>query len=505
MSLRVGVMRGVFSMGGTRLLSALMGAGAILILARLLTPEDFGIVAIATAILTVVQSCTDLSLSNALIQKEKVEETHVHTAWTMALIRSLVLCIFFGLAAWPLSVIYSNPDLIPVFLVSGATGAMIGLQNPNVWLVTKKMSFGPVALVQFLQKAVGVIAAIILAFLLKSYWAIILGYAVGAVVSTATSYVILPYRPRISLKYVREIWAFSGWMFFNQILETLNWRIDQLIIGLEVPKGQLGLYAMADNLAVIPTRETILPIRLALFSGLANLTQNVSKMAQSQLLAQSSIAMLVAPLGFGLALVADPFVRIALGDQWTASIPFVEICAIYYALGTFSMSIQPVAMALAKTKLLFFRQVIAVFIKIPLIVIGLFSGGLIGAALGRLASEFLTVMVEFLFLRHMLNLSLGQQLRQHGLTICGLSAMALAIYLVGMPLAETAFGPAIELIAKIMIGGTAYFATIYLAWLAFGRPAGPVTELFRALAGISARLKNRRDSGLSRESTENGL
>lgn len=503
MSLRLGVVRGAFSLGGARVASNLLSAGAILVLARLLTPEDFGIVAIATAILTVVQSCTELSLNNALIQKEEVEPSHIDTAWTMALIRSLLICLFFALASWPLSLVYANPEMMPVFIVSGLTGAMIGLQNPHIWLATKRMSFTPLALVQFSQKAAGIGLAIIFALIVKSYWAIIAGNAFGAIAAALFSYFLIPYRPRLSLKHVKEIWAFSGWMFFNQLFETLNWRIDQLIIGLVVPKAQLGIYAMADNFAVIPTRETIQPIRHALFPGLANLSKDIARLTRSHLLAQSSIAMLITPLGIGLALVAGPAVKIALGDQWLAAIPFVTICAVYYALGTFSMGLQPVAMALGKTKLLFIRQIFAVFVKIPLIIGGLITGGLIGAAMGRLISESITVMIEFLFLRHLLNISLWQQLKHHALTICGLVSLTLGVFLADLLLANAHVGVATELAVKILAGGAFYAGAILVVWLATGRPAGPVTELVSFARRVTAQRQIRRKPPLRPESAEN--
>lgn len=496
MKVRSGVVRGVFSLGGARIASNILGAASILVLARLLSPADFGIVAIATAVLTVVQSCTELSLNNALIQKERVDRSHIDTVWTMALIRAVLMVLLFIVAAWPLSRLYSDADMVPVFVVSGITGALIGLQNPWIWLVTKEMRFAPLALVQFSQKAVGIALAIFLAINFESFWAIIAGNALGALFAGALSYILIPYLPRFSLAKAGEIWAFSGWMFFNQMFETLNWRIDQLLIGLMVPKAELGIYAVADNLAVIPTRESIQPIRHALFPGLANLSQDLLRMSRSHLLAQSSIAMLIAPLGFGLALVAEPAVDVALGSQWKAAVPFVQIGAVYYALGTFSMGLQPVAMALGRTKTLFFRQVIAVIIKVPLIAGGLFAGGLIGAAYGRLVSEFVTVIIEFLFLRHLLQIPLTQQLRKHSLTICGLFSMTIGLTLIDNSISGRGIPPAAELAALVVIGGVLYAGTIGAAWLAAGRPPGPLAELADVITRMMAERSERRAAEL---------
>jgi O-antigen/teichoic acid export membrane protein len=259
-----------------------------------------------------------------------------------------------------------------------------------------------------------------------------------------------------------------------------------------VPKAQLGIYAVADNLAVIPTRESIQPIRHALFPGMANLSQDLPRLSRSHLLAQSSIAMLIAPLGVGLALVAEPAVAVALGNQWEAAVPFVQIGAVYYSLGTFSMGLQPVAMALAKTKLLFIRQVIAVFIKIPLIVGGLLAFGLVGAALGRLISEFVTVLVEFLFLRNLLKLPVSQQLRHHALTICGLLVMAAGLPLIEGALASINIPVAAELALTVLCGGLLYVGTLAVVWLVTGRPSGPLTELMGSIARMTGKGRERR-------------
>ena len=487
MTLRLGVMRGALTLAGGNIAANILAALALLALARLLTPEDFGIVAIAAAILSIVQACTELSLNNALIQKEQVDRTHIDTAWTMALIRSGVICGIFAIGAWPLSIIYGNDDLILVFLVSGLGGAVLGLHNPKVWLETKQMAFRPLVVVQFLRRALGIILAVVLAVFLQSYWAIILGTFIGAVASSTISYLLVPYRPRLSLEHVREIWSFSGWMFLSQMFETLNWRIDQLIIGLAVPKGQLGIYAMADNLAVIPTRETIYPIRYALFPGLATISRDHERLRRSHLRSQSTIAMLIAPLGVGLALVAEPVVALALGSQWTDAVPYVQIFSIVYMLSVFSIGLQPVAMSLNRTKVLFWRQSIAFLVKVPAIVTGLLTGGLLGAALGRLLADAASALIELFFLKRLLGIAITTQIAHHALTIAALFAMAVAVSIVGRFVPHGESPLLLELGVEIATGAIVYTAVIGGTWLVMARPDGPVKILLDALAHLRSR------------------
>lgn len=489
MSLKLGMVRGVFSLAGARLAANLLGAVAIVILARLLTPEDFGIVAIAGSVLSLVQSCTELSLSNALVQKDKVDKSHVDTVWTMALFRSAALCLLFVVLAWPLSVLYSVPELVPVLMISGLTGAVMGLQNPLITLVTKQMRFGPMALVQMGHKLLSHGAAIALALAFHSYWAIIAGNALGAVFAALLTYLLVPYRPRFSLLHVREIWSFSGWMFFKQLCETLNWRVDQLILGALVPKAQLGVYAIADSLAVIPSRETIQPIRHALFPGLANLNGDAVRLKNACLRAQATLAMVTAPLGIGLALVADPAVRIALGEQWIAAIPFVQISAVFYTISIFSTGLQPVAMAMGRTRILFIQQAIVLVLKVPLIIAGFLFGGLLGAALGRCLCEFISMVLELIASKILTGVSVTAQAISHIITLIGLTAMAGGVYLAHTLLERTQSGHAMQLAAEVAAGGTIYAAAVAAVWFAAGRPDGPVSEILLVAGRFGSSLR----------------
>ncbi|MFM5885569.1 MAG: lipopolysaccharide biosynthesis protein [Novosphingobium sp.] len=489
MSLGPSLARGAVSLGGARIIGNLLGAISIVILARLLTPTDFGIVAIASSILSIVQSCTELSLANALIQKRDVQRSHIDTAWTMSLLRSLALILVLAMLAWPLAEIYRMPNLIPVILVSGLTGAAAGLQNPLISLATKDMRFGPIAVSQLAQKALSFAFAVVLALMLRSYWAIIAGNALGAVLASLLTYFIVPYRPRFDLSRLREIWSFSGWLFLKQLCETLNWRADQLIIGTLVSKPQLGVYAMADSLAVIPSRETLHPIRQALYPGLAIVNGNDERLRSSTLRAQATLAMVVAPLGIMLALVAEPAIRIALGDQWRQAVPFVQISALLYSFGCFSVGLQPVAMAVGRTKILFVLQAIVLLVKLPMLVAGFIVGGLLGTALARCLVEFLAMMLELVAIRILVGITVGKQIHAHAATIAGLVAMSVVVTQVHRVLAASQDNALVQFGIEVITGIAVYGATVLGLWLASGKRLGPVDELLHVAGRLLARFR----------------
>lgn len=491
MSLSVSLARGAVSLGSARIVGNLLGALSIVILARLLTPADFGIVAIASSVLSIVQSCTELSLASALIHRNVVHRSHVDTAWTMSLLRSIAIVLLLALLAWPLAAVYRMPGLVPVILVSGVTGAAAGLQNPLVALATKDMRFGPTAIAQLAQKGLGIGLAIVLALMLHSYWAIIAGSALGAVLASLITYVLIPYRPRLSLRHVREIWSFSGWLFFKQLCETLNWRADQLIVGSLVSKPQLGIYAMADNLAVIPSRETLHPIRQALYPGLATVNGNGERLRSTTLRAQATLAMMVAPLGVLLALVAEPAVRIALGEQWREAVPFVQISALLYSFGCFSVALQPVAMATGRTKVLFVLQAVMLVVKLPMLIAGFMIGGLLGTAIARCMAEFLSMGLELIAIRLLAGIAVGTQLYAHATTVAGLVVMSVVVVQTHRLLVDIQGNAFVQFGVEAMLGAAAYGTVILGLWLASGRKDGPVSELAKIAGRMLGTFRHR--------------
>lgn len=485
MSLKLGMIRGAATLSAARIAINLLSAASIVILARLLTPDDFGIVAIASAVLSVVISVTELYFFQALIQQQEVSRGEINSAWTLSLLRAVAVIAFCAAIAWPLAWAFSEPRLVPVFVIAGVTGAFMGFHNPLISLATRDMSFGPLVIFQICQKGVGLVLAIVLALNFGNYWSIIIGNCVGAVLASLVSYFLIPYWPRLNFAHFGKIWGFSSWMFLNQLCETIGWRFDQLAIGLVLPGRLLGIYAVADNLAVIPSRELSVPLNIALFSGMSAINGDMPRLRRSYLSAQATLAMVTLPLVIGLALVAGPVVRVVLGEQWLECTPYVALLALGYAIASLNTSLRPMAMALGQTRLVFERELWILLVKVPLILTGLLSAGLLGVALGSLVAAVLGCAISYRFSTRLIGLSLAEQLRSHGLTFAGLAAMAATLLglqeLTGM---VKSLGDLVALAVLVAAGGLAYVGTVLALWRMKGKPDGAVVEV----AQIAERL-----------------
>ena len=480
MSLRHGVIHGAASLGSARIVVSLLNAVSIVILARILSPDDFGIIAIAMAVVSMTVAVTEAALHQALVQFREPTQHHIDTVWTMSLIRAGLVFAVIALAAWPLSRAYGDERLVGVFLVAGVTGAFMEFYNPLLTMATRDMRFGPFSVFQIGQKVAGLGLAIALAFALGNFWGIILGNAFGAILASLASYLIIPYRPTFTLSRMREIWGFSGWMSLNQLCETINWRFDQLAMGFAVTRAELGYYSVADSIAVIPSRELSFPIRNALFPGFSQIAEKPEQLRLAFIEAQSGVALLTAPAAIGVAILADPAVGLLLGHRWSEIVPVLQFLAISYAFDTFITVIRPLGMALGATKYLFLRQLTALFVRIPLILGGLALGGLVGAAAGRALSSLVNCLISFLLAKRLVSVGVWEQIQAHGLTLVCLLAMSVAVIASQGALPNSiADVPLLQLLVMVPIGVLTYVGAVLALWHMSGRRDGPVKALLR--------------------------
>lgn len=483
MTMRAAVARGALALGATRIVINLAALGSLVVVARLLTPEDFGVVAIATTLLGIIIAVTELSVGSALVQRAEVTQQHIDSAWSLALLRSLLMAAAFAAAALPLANLYGDARLTPVFVLSGLTGAIGGLVNPKVMLKTRDMRFAPMLGVQLSQKLIGLAAGIALALWLRNYWAVLIGNAVGALTGVLLSYLVAPYRPRFTLARARDIMGFSGWLFMGQVVTVLNWRFDHLLFGFVLTRPQLGTYSMADSVAAIPSREVTTPFVQALFPGFSAVNgEDITRLRRAYGTAQAAIGMVALPAGFGLAAIADPLVRVALGEKWLAAVPLIQIIAACYAIQTLAIGVRPLAMARGDTRALFWRELLGLGMRVPLVTVGLLVGGMVGAAWGRSLGAVVMTLIAFRLVREILGLGVAAQVWAHRRTIAATGAMTMVVLAGEAHLAR--FAPEVVLALLLPAGGLVYLSVLGLLWVAEGRRAGPETELLGLARGV---------------------
>lgn len=485
--------KGTFWITVTRGATNLLGLVSTIVLARLLMPADFGLVAIATTMLAIVSAITELSLSNALIQHSNPTEEHFHTAWSLNMVRAIVVSALFVAAAYPAALIYDDPRLIGIMVALGLTVVLGGAINPKLVVFQRSLDFQPFLYRSVGSKLAGFIAAIGVAIAYQSYWALVVGSIVAQLATLVLSYTLRPFRPRVMWKHAGELWSFSIWLTLSQIVKTLNWRFDQLLIGWILGKTSLGHYTVGNNLAYLPTTEAISPLTQTLFPAFAALKHDKARLRKAYGSAQALISAIALPVAFGWALVADPTVRLIMGETWLPAVIVVQIIACVAGIATLASSVQPLALALGEPRKIFHRDTVFFLTRVPLIVIGMYEAGMLGMLWVRMVTGSINTVVNMHLVSRLIGIPVRTQIMQNLRTIVATAIMVIVVTLVrphigaGMDM--------MSLVAQIAtlasVGALTYVAAILLLWRAANRPDGPEREVLQAMQKLRSSIYER--------------
>lgn len=486
------MLKGGMWIAGARAVTNGLGFLSTILLARLLVPDDFGLVALATSILAIVNAVTALPVSEALIQHRKPTTDHFHTAWSIGVARAVLVALVMAASARPAALIYSDPRLEVVIYAFAFGVALSGLGNPRRIMLNRDLVFWQDALLSVGQKLAMIVVSLLIAWEYKSYWALILGSLAGQVAYVLLSYTALPFLPRITFKHTRDLLSFSVWLSLGQIINTINWRFDQLLIGGLSGRAALGYYSVGDNLAQLPTREAIAPLTQPLYPAFSRVADDHERLRAGYQRAQAFITAVALPIGVGFALLASPLILHFMGEKWAPAVIVAQGLSAIFALQTLGSLAQPLGMAAGATKLLFKRDVQMFFVRLPIITAGILLGGLPGLVAARALTGVIAIAVNMILVRGLIGLNVQTQLAVNLRSLVSVAVMAAGVTMLQWTLREMVAPPPffINMALTIASGAILYTGSMATQWLFAGRPPGPEAEfarLVRAFFGYRTR------------------
>jgi O-antigen/teichoic acid export membrane protein len=468
-----------------------LSALSTIVLAWYLQPSDFGLVALATTMLAIVTSITELSLAQALIRHEAPTASHFSAAWTLNAARGLILCLLLAACAFPIALIYDDPRLKAVMVALGLSVLINGLTNPLLTTLRRDLIFWQDFVLRVSEKLVGLVASVAIAMVYHSYWALVIGILASQFARIVISYAVLPFRPSITFRHAREFFSFSAWLSAGQIVNTLNWRFDYLLIGKVLGGAELGYYSVGSNLARMPTREATSPLTETIYPSFAQIRGNDARLASAYQRAQALVSAIALPAGFGVAMLADPLVRLLLGEKWAPIVFIVQTLAAVYALQTLGSLVQPLGMAKGETRILFIRDIQMLFVRVPIIFGSLMLYGLQGVVLARVFTGLLGALVNMVLVQRLIGVTVLKQLAANARALISILVMAAGVHVAAVSMLHTTEKPmlALQLAMLVVLGGAIYCGTTFLLWILMKRPAGPEEEIRRILGEILSRVR----------------
>ena len=449
------------------------------ILARLLVPEDFGLIAMAMLVVGVVQVFAFIGTDVSLIRRPDAGPAEFDTAWTLNVILGGVLSGVIMLLAYPTAAHFGDPRLIALMQTLGVVPLIGGLQNIGVVSFRKELDFHKEFRFEVAARFIGLFISISLALWLRSYWAMALAMVTQSVIATTLSYFLHPYRPRLSLASRATLLPDALWLFARNLAFSVRERVDQLFVGQMVGAQNLGSYFVPKSIATMLTAEMMQPLGRALLPGYAKLLQEPERMREMLLNTLTTVALLSVALGVGLMAVAEDFVMIVLGAKWTQSIPYLEMFALAGAFAGIQSMVAPFFAALGYMKTVAAYAWVQVMLFIVVLMSLSSQGDILLLAQSVVVLTLCTMIMGLYLIIHFTPVTLQQLLSAlYRPLLSGILMFAAVKVLQPFMLDQVL----IRLVLSVLVGAIVYAVSMMGLWRLSGSPNGFEKTVYAVLA-----------------------
>jgi O-antigen/teichoic acid export membrane protein len=460
------------------------------VLVRLLSPTDFGVVAMAQSIIAMVQLLAAFGFDVALIRDQSATEDHYHTAWTLNVALGALISVIVVALAGPISTFYGRPELFWVICALALSSLFSGLENIGVVAFRKELRFRNEFAFQISRKVLAVGVTLPLAYALHSYWALVVGTLTSALAGTVISYLAHPFRPRFSLAKAGELLAFSRWLLLGNLIGFVRERSSDFFVGRFAGAAALGAYNVSYEISNMPTTELSAPINRALMPGFAAIADDPAALQRTYLQAFGLLVSLAVPAAFSILALADFLVPVLLGAQWLDAVPLIRMLAVTGVFQAMQSSSAAALIATGYPKSVSATNALYALVLLAGLALFVPGQGAIGAAIATAGAVLVATPIFLLNLRRHVGVPLRELLRRLWRPACGAAAMLVAV-LVGLPHHRPDMGMAAaigHLAAGVVLAVAVHAGSVlFLWWLAGCPPGAEATLLARLRAALPRR------------------
>lgn len=381
--------RGVLWTGGGQILRQIVQVVGSVVLARLLAPDDFGLLGMAMFFVGIGQLFADFGIGSAIVQA-RVDDRVVLSScfWLNMAVAGALALIVLGASPW-ISDFYRRSDLTPLIAVLSLNLLLAGLQVVPQALLYRDMRFAELAKAQVLGSLAGALVAITMAWSGAGVWSLVAQPLVGSTVNLGICLAALSWRPYLEFSWTRteSLARFSLALLGTNLIGYANRNVDSMLVGRFLGAGPLGLYSMAIQLMLYPLQQVSSVIVRVLFPTLVEIKDDPERLRAAYLKAVGAIAFLTFPMMGGLFAVADDFVMVVFGPAWAEMAPVLKVVAWVGMMQSVGTTVGSIYLSMG-------RPDIALRVSItasPLLIGGMAAGipwGILGVAIGYAVASF---------------------------------------------------------------------------------------------------------------------
>lgn len=375
----------------------------LLVLARLLSPDDFGLLAIASVAIEVLMRVTDFGMIPALVQRFEVDDRHYHVAWTVGVLRALAIAIVTLLSAPLIAALFSEPRAADIIRVLSIRPLLDAAASVKVAELTRNLRFRSLAFAEIPKALVNAVVSIGLAPWL-GVWALVAGTLAGPVAYVTISYLVAPYRPRLSLDRPagQSLVRFGRWIFLTGLVVMSGQTALRLVIGRQLGAADLGLYYLAASLAFLPADIASEVVGRVAFPFYSRLQTDIVQASTAFRSIVTSLFTLLLPALTLLIALAPSLVNSVLGPEWAGTVPMIRILALANIIGLLGETILPVLQGNGWPDRILLIEVVQSSLLISLAWVLAARYGVVGAAMAWLPAIAISQVLSVVFVRRIL-------------------------------------------------------------------------------------------------------
>lgn len=308
------------------------------ILARLLTPEIFGLMGICAIVTRFLDVFSRPGVAAALVHRKRSFEEAKDTAYTILVARGFVVALAAFLVAPLVAGYYEKEVLNPVVRLISVTFILGGFRNINTVALQKNLDFKRLAFIDQAASILHTVVVVVLAYYLRSVWALVYGQIVASLAAMAMSFLIVRGRPRLRFNkaIARELFTYGKFITGSSAVIFVATEMDNVVAGKVLGMEMLGYYVLAFSLANLPATQISKVISDVLFPAYSKLQDNLDKLRDAYLIVLKYVSLLTIPAAAGMIALGPEIIRVVYGEKWMPALAALPILCVFGGIRSIS-------------------------------------------------------------------------------------------------------------------------------------------------------------------------
>ncbi|MDQ5985429.1 MAG: hypothetical protein CSYNP_01139 [Syntrophus sp. SKADARSKE-3] len=424
------VARSGFWLFSLRIISRGLGFVRTIILARLLMPMDFGLIGIAMTVLVTLDLLSQTGFQTALIQRQESSRSHMDTAWTLLVIRGLVLFVIVFFLAPFIATFFNAPDINLIVKVIAISIILSGFRNIGIIYFYKDLQYDKHFKYEISGALTDLIISIVLAFILKNVWAIVWGGFAGNMMRLIMSYVLSDYRPKFMIDRIslQDLFSFGKWILISGIVYSLLTQADSMTIGKLIGPAALGFYQMAMLIAYLPSSEISTVASHITLPAYSIMKDDLRRIKSAYLDVLRFTTFLSLPIGALIFILSPEFITLFLGNHWLPAVSCMQILVFSGTLISISSISMPIFSARGIPKIETYLQTGNLFILLMLLYPLTTYHGINGTAVANLGGNVTVMLISIYYVAHLTGSTLKEILIIIAFPLINTALMMVSVY-----------------------------------------------------------------------------